>query len=222
MLKVVSFLKRRPDFTLSAFSQYWRTTHKAHAMKLVEAGFIKGYIQNHRTDHEVPGLEAMADGSPELWVDDIGALQRLVASPEYLQGAGPDEANFMVPPAIACVARERIIQEAAEPDRLKGALKLMLVFQRAPERVADRFADGWMTDERPWLMPDSQPLRLTRQAVIAGETPAPFASVECTWWRDIGTFRQAWDRRQSSGLAGSAWLRGLLVHEEVVVAPPSI
>jgi hypothetical protein len=209
MLKVLSFLKRRPDFTRESFSRYWRTTHKAHALKLVEAGFIKGYIQNHPAEHELPGLEVMADGSPELWVEDAGALGRLVSSPEYLQGAGPDEANFMVPPAVSCLAKERVVCEAVAPGSLQQALKLMLLFQRVPEDPAD---------EHPWLMPDSQPLRLTRHAVVAGEIPALFAGVECTWWSDIETLRQAWDQRRQESPAAS--VRGLLVREEIVVAPP--
>ena len=88
-LKVVSFLKRRADFSLAEFSQYWRSTHKAHALTLVEAGFFSGYIQNHALEPALEGLEVMADGSPELWIDEVEALLRLVESREYKEGAGP-------------------------------------------------------------------------------------------------------------------------------------
>lgn len=39
-LKLMCFMARRPDFTLDQFSEYWRTIHKAHALKLVEPGYM--------------------------------------------------------------------------------------------------------------------------------------------------------------------------------------
>jgi hypothetical protein len=130
----------------------------------------------------------------------------------------------MTPPAIACVARERVVREAAEPGCLAGALKVMLVFRRDPEVPAERFSERWLAGENPLLMPHSQPpLRLTRQAVIEGETPGPFSGVECTWWNDFAEFRGAWRQREQEngrGLVDGGWLRGLLVREEIVVPPP--
>lgn len=221
VLKVVSFLTRRADFTLPAFSQYWRTVHKAHALALVRAGFIKGYIQNHRVDVAIEGLEWLADGSPELWIDDLEALQRLRESPEYREGAGPDEANFLEPPALACVARERVLYEANSRQSLAGTLKVMLVFRRAPVLSADEFAQQWLLGEHPVLLPGSQPLRLSRQAVVGDDPLAPFAGVECSWWSDLQSFRQAWALRNlqaAQGLVETQALRGLLVREEVVLA----
>ena len=90
-LKVISFLNRREDLSLAQFSDYWRTVHRAHALKLVEAGFIQGYIQNHPLGAQLPGLAPIADGSPELWIETPERLQQLVDSAEYREGAGPDE-----------------------------------------------------------------------------------------------------------------------------------
>ena len=221
-LKVVSFLNRRADFTLPAFSEYWRTIHKAHALKLVEAGFIKGYIQNHRVDAEVDGIAPMADGAPELWIDDLAALQRLVESREYLEGAGPDEANFMTPPAIACVARESVLLEQDSAQCVAGALKVMLVFRRERAVSSDAFARLWLEGDGPLLMPASRPLRLTRQAVVEGDGASSFEGVECSWWPDLEEFRRVWARRDlraAQGLVETDSLRGLLVREEVVLAP---
>ena len=221
-LKVVSFLHRRADFSQARFSEYWRTTHKEHALKLVEAGFFRGYVQNHALDWQPEGLERMADGAPELWIDDVAALSRLVDSREYRDGAGPDEARFMTPPAIACVARERLI-DGRRRDALDGAVKLMLVWQRDPALSRDSFARLWLAGDGALLLPGARPLRLTRQAVDAldGEVTA-FDGVECSWWPDVGSLQAAWAQRAAEagrGLVAPGSLRGLLVREEVVLAP---
>jgi len=221
-LKVVSFLKRRADYSLPDFSEYWRTIHRAHALTLVEAGFIQGYVQNHAITAELEGLPAMADGSPELWIDALDTLERLIGSREYQQGAGPDEANFVAPPVLACVTHERIVQEAREPSAMLGAIKLMLVVRRDRQVSPAEFRERWLrADGAPLLA--GRPLRLTRQAVVETDASAAFDGVECSWWEGLEVLRQAWQRRDpASGraLIAADSLRGLLVREEVVVPPP--
>lgn len=223
MLKVLSFLKRRRDFTLAAFSEYWRTTHKAHALTLVEAGFIRGYIQNHRIGDDpgadLPGLPLLADGSPELWVDDADALVRLVSSREYLEGAGPDEANFVAPPVLAAVAREEVVIDGPLP---AGAVKLILVVRRAPTLDAAAFAQRWLPPRHSLVMPAATPLRLARNFAISDD--APFDGVECTWWPDLDALHAAWsdaDLAPLEALVAEGSLSGMVVREETVVAPPA-
>lgn len=220
-LKVVSFLNRRADYSLPAFSEYWRTIHREHALKLVEAGFIQGYVQNHAVAAELEGLPAMADGSPELWIDALDTLERLVGSREYQEGAGPDEANFVTPPVLACVTHERVVHEAQEPSAMPGAIKLILVVRRDQQASAADFRERWLRgDSGPLLA--GRPLRLTRQAVVETDGFDAFDGVECSWWPDLETLREAWLRREpaaSRALVASDSLRGLLVREEVVVSP---
>lgn len=222
MLKILSFLTRRADFTLPAFSEYWRTTHKAHALKLVEAGFIRGYIQNHRVGDDpagdLPGLPLLADGAPELWVEDADALQRLVASREYLEGAGPDEANFVMPPVLAAVAHEHVIVGGVPP---AGAVKLMLVARRAPQLPMAEFSARWLEPRQPLAMPAASPLRLTRHLPVADD--GPFHGIEFSWWPDLQALRIAWSRREPpvlGRLVDAESLAGLVVREEVVIAAP--
>lgn len=218
-LKVVGFINRRPDFSLPEFSRYWRTVHKAHALKLVDAGFIRGYIQNHRVEAALDGFRWMADGAPELWVDDAGAFARLAASAEYRDGAGPDEANFMVPPGVACVAQEHVAREVDAPARLDGAVKLMLVFARCPAGRDAADVERWLRDPEPTGLRGSAPLRLTRY-VAADEGGGPIGAVECSWWDSLATLEAAWAGRERALLdAGddAGPVRGMVVREEVVV-----
>jgi len=221
-LKVISFIRRRADWGLVEFSQYWRTTHKAHALKLAEAGFFQGYIQNHAVESQPDGLERIADGSPELWIRDVADLERLVNSPEYREGAGPDEAVFMTPPAISCVARERVLAGVSRGALPTGSVKLMLVVTRAPGSSRQVFQREWLAGHAPLVTQASAPLRLTRQAVEAGPEETAFDGVECSWWPDADTAKKAWlarDMIAGQGRVDLRSLRGLLVREEVVVAP---
>lgn len=219
-LKVMSLLQRRPDLALPAFSEYWRTIHKAHAMTLVEAGYLRGYIQNHRVDTQLDGFTWMADGAPELWIDDVAALQRLVTSQEYLQGAGPDEANFTVPPVVACVARERVLREVAAAGLPDTAVKVILVFRRGKQVGVQDFAARWMAQQVPVLMPTAVPLRLTRYVAVEDAGEPPFDAIECSWWDSLDTFAREWARRDVDGgqdLVEPSAPRGMVVREEVVV-----
>lgn len=221
-LKVISFIRRRADWGLVEFSQYWRTTHKAHALKLAEAGYFQGYIQNHAIEPQLEALKRIADGSPELWIRDVADLERLVNSPEYREGAGPDEAVFMTPPAISCVARERVLVGGSRVGLPTGSVKLLLVVNRAPGSSRQVFQREWLAGHEPLVTQASAPLRLTRQAVEAGPEETVFDGVECSWWPDADTANKAWLARNwmaGHGLVDLHSLRGLLVREDVVVAP---
>ena len=107
MLKLYGLLQRRPDLSLEEFSHHWRTVHRELALRLVPPGIMRGYVQNHRRDVDLVGQPAPADGCPEVWIDDVESLTRLATSPEYLEGAGPDEANFMDGNSANCIGQPR-------------------------------------------------------------------------------------------------------------------
>lgn len=217
-LKVISFLNRREDLSLEAFSDYWRTVHRAHALTLVEAGFIQGYIQNHPLGAQLPGLVPIADGSPELWIETPERLQQLVESAEYREGAGPDEANFTTPPVTACLARERVLLAGETP---VDAVKLMLLVKRNPRVSAGAFAERWLAGHCAPLL-GGRPLRVTRHASLGED--GPFDGAEFSWWPDVDSLRHAWQVRNSAAageLIDRHGLRGLLAREEWVVRPGS-
>lgn len=223
-LKVVSFLQRRDDIVLSDFTAHWRTIHKDHALKLAQAGYMKAYVQNHRVEEVIDGLPVMADGAPELWIDELDALERLVNSPEFLEGAGPDETDFMTPPAIGGVVHERVMLGGEGAATLPECLKIMLVVRRNPQISQAEFQKRWMNGRAPVLSPAGRPVRLTRQSVIENGQETTFHGVECSWWPDLASFRQAWAARNLAGVAD--WidvesLRALPAREFVIVAPPA-
>ncbi|MNG26373.1 hypothetical protein D3C84_1113570 [compost metagenome] len=98
----------------------------------------------------------------------------------------------------------------------------MLVVSRDLQANAADFRERWLSGDGGPLLA-GRPLRLTRQAVLAADGFDAFDGVECSWWPDLETLRQAWQRRDPAAgrdLVAADSLHGLLVREEVVVSPP--
>lgn len=217
MNKLMGLLNRRSDMTLDQFSDHWRTVHRELALRLVPPGHMLGYVQNHRIDHVIEGLKLAADGVPEVWIRNAGALAELAASPEFLEGACLDEPNFMDMNNYQNLTLDMEILGAGVQSRQAVAdqVKAMFFFN-APVRATD-------LENRvcSFLMPQSTPLRLSWHltAVTAGQQQ-PYNCVETSWWPDIDSFDAAWsarDRRATS--AEISDLCGILIREEPVMWP---
>jgi hypothetical protein len=142
-----------------------------------------GYIQDHRLDIAIEGLHAPTDACPEVWLRDVGEIERLQNSPEYLQGAHPDEANFMNGPARALISRETVLIPGAGRRSLGAAVKLMLFFKRKADLTQPAFAE-WTELPHPLLMPDAKPLRLARDTAIDDHVIAEaqaYDGMEVSW-----------------------------------------
>lgn len=211
MMKLISLLDRRPDLDLAAFSQYWRTTHRELALRLVAPGIMRAYVQNHRIDLLPEGMVAVGDGCPEVWVDDAGAVARLRDCREYLEGAALDEPNFMSGGARMTITRTRTVIAGPGRAALAGRVKLMLF-------LGDDVPVPGITEDRGCvLMPDAQPLRVERDIVVTdwpdSLAPPCCRHVESSWWPDAATLENAWKQAAGKGV------HALVVQEEVVLPP---
>jgi len=214
MLKLYGLIQRRPDLSLDEFSRHWRTVHRELALRLVAPGYVRGYVQNHRRELDLPGVAKPAfDGCPELWIERVESLEQLATSPEYLEGAGPDEANFMSGGSKSCIAEPRFAYGVARA--AAGDCKVLMFY-------ADGIDAGtrW-NQERPWSLPDASALRIERDACLV-DVPGlePYAAIESSWWPDIGTFRDAWgDAVADLGRRAPAPAMVLPVTELIVFLP---
>lgn len=211
MMKLISLLDRRPDLDLAAFSQYWRTTHRELALRLVAPGIMRAYVQNHRIDLLPEGMIAAGDGCPEVWVDDAGAVAQLRDCREYLDGAALDEPNFMSGGARMTITQTRTVIAGPGRAALAGQIKLMLFLGD------DVPVPGIAEDRGCALMPDARPLRVERDIIVAdwpdSLAPPCCRHVESSWWPDAATLQSAWKR------AFSKEIQALVVREEVVLPP---
>ena len=83
MIKVLSLLTRRPEFTHEQFVKHWLEIHAplAHAVPGVRR-YVQSHIVGTRTRADVPETDVEVDGIAELWYDDAPALARAAATPE--------------------------------------------------------------------------------------------------------------------------------------------
>lgn len=223
MIKLFGLLQRRRDLTLGQFSRHWSTVHRGLALRLVAPGIMKGYVQNHREPVSVPDLDAPVDGSPELWIEGPQVLQRLATAPEYLEGAWPDERNFMEGDSDAMLARTRVCHGIAR-DRTTPGAKVMFYFPAAVASDPQVTAARWEAPT-PWLLPDTSPLRLEREQALAGDaaggTTPRYGAIESSWWQDVETFLSLWQQRSMHEAAreGDNGVRAMFVRELIVVPP---
>ena len=220
-LRFLSFIDRRPDITLTQFSLHWRTVHRELALRLVEAGIMRGYVQNHRRDQPVAGLRPPSDGVPELWVDDADVLAKLAASPAYLQGAALDEKNFMSGSARMFLSHSFTRQGSLPRQQVAGQVKLMLFFQSSPSAEPTALLRHWMTQGLA-LAADAAMTRAELHLAIPNpDMPSHFSHCEAIWWRSQEEFERAWSDRTlaATGLVNAASLLGMLVDEVPVLWP---
>ena len=83
MIKVLSLLTRRPEFTHEQFVKHWLEIHAplAHAVPGIRR-YVQSHIVGTRTRADVPETDVQVDGIAELWYDDAAALARAAATPE--------------------------------------------------------------------------------------------------------------------------------------------
>lgn len=86
MVKAIYLIRRKPGMSTADFHRYWREVHGAIAARIPG---MRRYVQCHATTDD-----AEYDGAAEAWFDDMDAVQRAVASPEYA-AARADEARFI-------------------------------------------------------------------------------------------------------------------------------
>jgi uncharacterized protein (TIGR02118 family) len=72
------------------FHRYWREVHGAIASRVPG---MRRYVQCHAIPSRVGDVPEF-DGAAEAWFDDLDAVRRAVASPEYA-AAREDEARFI-------------------------------------------------------------------------------------------------------------------------------
>ena len=83
MIKRISFLVRRPEFSREEFNRHWREVHGPLAQPLPN---VVRYVQNHIVDEtqhpSLPPGGQSVDGVAEFWFEDRAAMDAAFATPE--------------------------------------------------------------------------------------------------------------------------------------------
>jgi uncharacterized protein (TIGR02118 family) len=129
MVKAIFIVSRLPGLTSSEFFERWRHSHGALAARIPG---LRRYVQNHAVLEAYAGGAQTHDGWAELWFDDLDALRRAAASPEWRAARDHGEMLFAAPIGVG-VARERVQKEigwtyndwgvgAMEPEEIRRRL----------------------------------------------------------------------------------------------------
>lgn len=105
MVKLMSFIRRRPDLTQDQFFAHWRDVHAPLIRRHAETLGIKKYVQTRASEHttakalndgEGSGDQAPYDGVAELWLEDPAVFTSPnQAAMAAMAEIGPDHANFV-------------------------------------------------------------------------------------------------------------------------------
>jgi uncharacterized protein (TIGR02118 family) len=102
VVKAIYLIRRKPGMSAEDFHRYWREVHGAIAARIPG---LRRYVQCHA--FATTGDDAPYDGAAEVWFDDMDAVRRAVASPEYA-AARADEARFIDLERAALIFTEEV------------------------------------------------------------------------------------------------------------------
>lgn len=77
MFKIMTLLKKKPEFSDEEFARYWLETHASLAKKMPG---LRRYVVN--IVKRPPNREPDYNGVVELWFDDQASMKRAFTSPE--------------------------------------------------------------------------------------------------------------------------------------------
>ena len=78
MVKALSYFRRRPELTVEAFQDYWRSKHPEVVTGLPG---IRGYVQSHTLIEGYRKARPLYDGIAEVWFEDTAAMRALAGTP---------------------------------------------------------------------------------------------------------------------------------------------
>jgi uncharacterized protein (TIGR02118 family) len=194
MTKIYALLPKRPDITAEQFHRHWSTVHRELVVRVKD---LRGYVQAHRVDADIPGIvTAPFEGIPEVWADDLAAAVAMGESPEFTEHAQKDEPNFIDVSGIRRLMTHHRVLDAAVPLAMDTpAMKAMLLVRRPDGIRVEEFQADW------WPMADALAGKcdgLIRTAASTtlpetyGADEPPYDAVAELWWPDRATYEAAW------------------------------
>jgi uncharacterized protein (TIGR02118 family) len=189
MVKVLTFLKRKPGMPVEEFQQYWLRHHPAVVTRLPG---VRRYVQSHVVPSGYRKGEPPWDGIAEVWADDTDALRAMTHSPEH-PAVQADEAKFIDRASMGVIiTEEHVVTDGAPgPDAVKGVEFL----NRQSGTSIDEFQRHWRGPHASILttIPGLSRCVLSatrRSAYTAGRAPA-YDGVTLMWFESADALRAA-------------------------------
>src|SRR5713101_6012763 len=224
MVKVITFIKRKPGMPVEEFQGYWRTRHPEVVTRIPG---VRRYVQSHTLLSAYQRGNPAYDGIAEVWADDTAALRAMTQSPVHPE-LQADEARFIDRTSMGVIITEdHVVKEgAAAPDT---AVKSVDFLVRKAGLQLEEFQRHWLMVHGP-IAAALPALRryvqshTRRSAYEAGRVPA-YDGAAITWYDSTDEFRAAaagaeYARVAADGLEFLAMdrVRSILTREHVIVA----
>jgi uncharacterized protein (TIGR02118 family) len=189
MVKVLTFIKRKPGMTVEDFQQYWLTRHPVVVTRLPG---VRRYVQSHALASSYRKGEPPWDGIAEVWADDTDALRAMTRSAANAD-VQADEAQFIDRSTMGILVTEDhlVVEGAPGPD----AVKAIEFLNRRPGASVDDFQRHWR--ERHGAILATIPglrrcvLSATRRAAYAAGRAPTYDGASLMWFESPEALRAA-------------------------------
>jgi len=149
-IKIVRLVKRRPDFTLAQFREYWLTRHAEHERRAVESTLLQKVVASIAIGEAATGEAAPPfDGMVALYFRNLDEARTIFSGPATA-AMREDARNFVardaMPPQI--FADEYLVSEkpqAASAMKSSGRLKIIRTLCRRRDLSRAQFRDYWLS-----------------------------------------------------------------------------
>jgi len=223
MVKVITFIKRKPGMPVEEFQSYWRTRHPEVVTRLPG---VRRYVQSHTLLPTYRSDEPIYDGIAEVWADDTAALRAMTQSPTHA-GVQADEARFIDRASMGVIiTEEHVIKDGLAPP---DAVKSVDFLTRKADLPVEEFQRHWRLVHGP-IAATVPALRryvqshTRRSAYEAGRVPT-YDGAAITWFDSAEAFRAAAADAEYARVTadGPSFLsmdriRSILTREHIIVA----
>ena len=223
MVKVITFLKRKPGMRAEEFQHHWRERHPAVVTRLPG---VRRYVQSHTLPSAYGAGEPIYDGIAEVWAENTDALRAMTRSPDHA-AVEVDEARFIDRATMGVVITEdHLVKDGPVPP---DAVKSVAFLNRKPGLSVEEFQHHWREVHGPIavLLPGLRRYvqSQTRRSAYEGGRNPTYDGVVLTWFdsteairRTVATGEYARVLADGTVFLSPGSIRAILTREHVIVA----
>jgi len=222
MVKVITFIRRKPGMPVEEFQRYWRTRHPEVVTRLPG---VRRYVQSHTLLSAYGAREPAYDGIAEVWADDTAALRAMTEGPEHA-GVKADEARFIDRASMGVIITEdHVVKDGPVPP---DAVKRVDLLTRKAGMPVEEFQRHWLLVHGPIAAAVPALRRYVqshtrRRAYEAGRAPA-YDGAALTWYDSAEAYRGSSSSPEYARVAADApsflsidRTRSILTREHLIV-----